>query len=63
MCAQWLGGWSRGAFFFHAKAVQVMGKLKLVCGFHTFLSHTFATDVKMGTDDHVTFYPALLKSL
>lgn len=59
------GGWSRGGFgfFFHAKAVQIMGKPKLVCGCHKFLSHTFATDVKMGTDDHVPFYPALLNSL
>lgn len=50
-------------FVFHAKAVQIMGKPKLVCGRHKFLSHTFATDVKMGTDDHVPFYPALLNSL
>lgn len=55
--------WRVGGFFFHAKAVQIMGKPKLVCGCHKFLSHTFATDVKMGTDDHVPFYPALLNSL
>lgn len=50
-------------FFFHVKAAEIMGKPKLVCGCHKFLSHTFATDVKMGTDDHVPFYPALLNSL
>lgn len=71
MCAQSAGGnltWRVGgagadSFFSMQKAVQIMGKPKLVCGCHKFLSHTFATDVKMGTDDHVPFYPALLNSL
>lgn len=57
------GGWSRGGVFLHPNAVQIMGKPKLVCGCRRFLSHAFATDVKMGTDDHVPFYPALLNSL
>lgn len=58
------GGWSRGGFFFPCKSsANYGGKPKLVCGCHKFLSHTFATDVKMGTDDHVPFYPALLNSL
>lgn len=69
MCAHLVRGTSRvvGAqvdpLSFHAKAVQMMGKPKVVCGRHKFLSHMFATDVKMGTDDHVPFYPALLNSL
>lgn len=57
---EWGGG---GGFFLHARAVQIVGKTKLVWGCHKFLSHMFATDVKMGTDDHVPFYPALLNSL
>lgn len=39
------------------------GKTRDYCGCQQFLSHKFATDVKMGTDDHVPFYPALLNSL
>lgn len=38
-------------------------KQRTVCGCHIFLRHMFATDLKMGTVDHVPFYSALWNSL
>lgn len=59
-------GWVKNGWilsFFHAKKNTNSGKTRDYCGCQQFLSHKFATDVKMGTDDHVPFYPALLNSL
>ncbi len=39
------------------------GKQRTVCGCRIFLRHMFATDLKMGTVDHVPFYSALWNSL
>lgn len=38
-------------------------KQRTVCSCHIFLRHMFATDLKMGTVDHVPFYSALWNSL
>lgn len=38
-------------------------KQRTVCGCHKFLCNMFATDLKMGTVDHVPFYSALWNSL
>lgn len=62
------GGWRMDGFsFFPCKKTHthtwIMGKPKTIVSCQRFLSHKFATDVKMGTDDHVPFYPAILNSL
>lgn len=55
--------WVDSLFFSCKKTHTNSGKTRDYSGCQQFISHKFATDVKMGTDDHVPFYPALLNSL
>jgi len=57
------GGWSTGVEFSPCKSSTNYGKAETSVWLSQNFLVTFATDVKMGTDDHVPFYPALLNSL
>lgn len=57
------GGARVASFFFHAKAVQITEKAETSVWLSQISKSHVCYWCKMGTDDHVPFYPALLNSL